>query len=62
MWKDSYLSWDPEKFGGIAKINLESTLIWKPDIVLYNNIDQDIASYGGNLDTLKTRMIVDNTG
>ena len=62
VWKDSYLSWKPHKFGNIKEIHVDPTLIWKPDVVLYNNIDENIAEYGGNLDTLKTRIIVDHKG
>jgi len=38
MWTNPYLKWDPNKYGGIEQINIDPKLIWKPDIILYNNI------------------------
>lgn len=36
QWKDVNLLWDPEDYGGIKKIRVPSTDIWRPDLVLYN--------------------------
>lgn len=36
QWKDVNLQWDPEDYGGIKKIRVPSTDIWRPDLVLYN--------------------------
>ncbi|XP_043992813.1 LOW QUALITY PROTEIN: acetylcholine receptor subunit alpha [Gambusia affinis] len=36
QWKDVNLQWDPDAYGGIKKIRIPSTDIWKPDLVLYN--------------------------
>lgn len=30
------LQWNPEEYGGIKKIRIPSTDIWRPDLVLYN--------------------------
>lgn len=35
-WKDVNLQWNPEDYGGIRKIRVPSTDIWRPDLVLYN--------------------------
>lgn len=40
-WNDSSLSWRPEDFGGIASIKVPADLVWKPDMVIYNNADGD---------------------
>lgn len=30
------LQWNPDDYGGIKKIRVPSTDIWRPDLVLYN--------------------------
>lgn len=36
QWKDVNLQWNPDDYGGIKKIRVPSTDIWRPDLVLYN--------------------------
>ena len=36
MWKDAFLRWNHEDFGGVSNIRLPIRRIWKPDIILYN--------------------------
>ncbi|XP_021574779.1 neuronal acetylcholine receptor subunit alpha-10 [Carlito syrichta] len=36
-WTDAYLRWDPNAYGGLDTIRIPSSLVWRPDIVLYNN-------------------------
>lgn len=36
VWVDAYLSWDKEEYGGIDSIQIPSSYVWRPDIVLYN--------------------------
>uniref|UniRef100_A0A3P9LPF5 Acetylcholine receptor subunit alpha-like n=1 Tax=Oryzias latipes TaxID=8090 RepID=A0A3P9LPF5_ORYLA len=43
QWTDVNLKWNPDDYGGIKKIRVPSTEIWKPDLVLYNNADGDFA-------------------
>ena len=31
-------------------------------LVLYNNLDEDVAGYGGNMDTLRTHIVVSHDG
>lgn len=35
-WTDAYLRWDPDAYGGLDAIRIPSSLVWRPDIVLYN--------------------------
>ena len=35
-WKDRYLVWNPGDYGDIDAIRLSHSLIWIPDITLYN--------------------------
>uniref|UniRef100_A0A8C9SFI9 Cholinergic receptor nicotinic alpha 4 subunit n=3 Tax=Scleropages formosus TaxID=113540 RepID=A0A8C9SFI9_SCLFO len=42
-WNDYRLQWNPQKYNNITSIRIPSELIWRPDIVLYNNADGDFA-------------------
>ncbi|KAF7663643.1 hypothetical protein LDENG_00204970 [Lucifuga dentata] len=42
-WNDYKLRWNPEKYENVTSIRVPSELIWRPDIVLYNNADGDFA-------------------
>ncbi|ODM89453.1 Acetylcholine receptor subunit beta-like 1, partial [Orchesella cincta] len=39
VWQDDRLKWDPEESGVTNVIRLDSSLIWKPDVTLYNSAD-----------------------
>ena len=36
-WHDEYLRWDPEEYHGVHTVRLDSNLLWKPDVMLYNS-------------------------
>jgi len=36
MWKDEFLTWKPEDYGGIRTISMPPSYIWTPDIELFN--------------------------
>ena len=36
FWNDSQLAWDPTLFGSLPSIDIESSKVWTPDIVLAN--------------------------
>lgn len=36
VWNDTRLTYDPEEFGGIKVLRVDPTLVWFPDITLYN--------------------------
>jgi len=40
-WKDDYLAWKPEDYGGIEHIIMPPSYIWTPDIELYNRQEND---------------------
>ncbi|KFW69101.1 Neuronal acetylcholine receptor subunit alpha-4, partial [Pygoscelis adeliae] len=42
-WHDYKLRWDPQEYENVTSIRIPSELIWRPDIVLYNNADGDFA-------------------
>nr|XP_005886716.1 PREDICTED: neuronal acetylcholine receptor subunit alpha-10 [Bos mutus] len=41
-WTDAYLRWDPDTYGGLDAIRIPSSLVWRPDIVLYNNFVESV--------------------
>ncbi len=61
-WIDFQLKWNASDYNGLKEMNIPSNIIWKPDIMLYNNINEDAAEYGGNLDMLTTQMILHTNG
>ncbi|CAI4225941.1 unnamed protein product [Auanema sp. JU1783] len=38
-WTDEFLTWDPEDWGGIEKMNLPISQIWLPDGYIFNTVD-----------------------
>ncbi|XP_067904980.1 neuronal acetylcholine receptor subunit alpha-4-like isoform X2 [Heterodontus francisci] len=42
-WHDFKLRWNPLDYGNVTSIRVPSELLWRPDIVLYNNADGDFA-------------------
>ncbi|XP_058860046.1 neuronal acetylcholine receptor subunit alpha-4-like isoform X1 [Acipenser ruthenus] len=42
-WHDYKLQWNPLEYENVTSIRIPSELIWRPDIVLYNNADGDFA-------------------
>uniref|UniRef100_A0A8C5DXE0 Neuronal acetylcholine receptor subunit alpha-2-like n=1 Tax=Gouania willdenowi TaxID=441366 RepID=A0A8C5DXE0_GOUWI len=42
-WNDYKLRWNPEDYENVTSIRIPSEIIWRPDIVLYNNADGDFA-------------------
>ncbi|XP_057637395.1 neuronal acetylcholine receptor subunit alpha-4 isoform X1 [Chionomys nivalis] len=42
-WYDYKLRWVPSDYENVTSIRIPSELIWRPDIVLYNNADGDFA-------------------
>ncbi|KAJ7320261.1 hypothetical protein JRQ81_019772 [Phrynocephalus forsythii] len=48
VWTDAYLSWEREAYDGIDTIRIPSSYVWRPDIVLYNNADDQ---FTGSMET-----------
>ncbi|KAG9331190.1 hypothetical protein JZ751_019904, partial [Albula glossodonta] len=42
-WNDYKLQWNPGEYENVTSVRIPSELIWRPDIVLYNNADGDFA-------------------
>ena len=43
-WEDDYLKWDPEEYGGLARLELPPSKIWTPDIFLFNDVTGHFSS------------------
>ncbi|KAM9085884.1 acetylcholine receptor subunit gamma isoform 1-T1 [Megaptera novaeangliae] len=39
QWCDYRLRWDPRDYDGLWVLRLPSTMVWRPDVVLENNVD-----------------------
>ncbi|CAH1268275.1 CHRNA9 [Branchiostoma lanceolatum] len=55
-WVDEYLQWEPADYDGLESLRVPSSLVWTPDIVLYNNADDDFSS------RMETNVALDFTG
>ncbi|XP_029460975.1 neuronal acetylcholine receptor subunit alpha-9 [Rhinatrema bivittatum] len=42
-WYDAYLKWDKDKYDGLDSIRIPSSMVWRPDIVLYNKADDEFS-------------------
>uniref|UniRef100_H2LHN7 Cholinergic receptor nicotinic alpha 9 subunit n=1 Tax=Oryzias latipes TaxID=8090 RepID=H2LHN7_ORYLA len=47
-WHDAYLKWNKDDYDGLDVIHIPSSLVWRPDLVLYNKADDD---FSGPMDT-----------
>jgi len=55
-WYDHFLRWDPKHYGGMESLSVPADMIWRPDIVLFNNAD-------GNFEiSILTKAILHYTG
>ena len=61
LWNNPVISWNPDDYGGIKKINVKSTKTWTPDIYAYGNVETQF-KYNGFLNTLKTEIIISFDG
>ena len=56
-WRDDFLSWEPDKYGGVKSINVPNEKIWMPDLALLDVYDTltDLGQAGG-------RTVIDHEG
>ncbi|PIK42109.1 putative neuronal acetylcholine receptor subunit alpha-10 [Apostichopus japonicus] len=41
-WQDAALTWDPRDYGNITSIRIPIEQLWRPDLVLYNNANDNL--------------------
>ncbi|XP_068714587.1 neuronal acetylcholine receptor subunit alpha-10-like [Montipora foliosa] len=58
-WTNQLVTWNPADYGGLKHITIDSSQIWQPDVVLYNNVFEE---FDGRMDNVKTRIRVRNDG
>uniref|UniRef100_A0A452GJG6 Cholinergic receptor nicotinic alpha 10 subunit n=1 Tax=Gopherus agassizii TaxID=38772 RepID=A0A452GJG6_9SAUR len=52
VWLDAYLAWDKDDYDGIDTIRIPSSYVWRPDIVLYNNADDQFT------ESMETNVVI----
>ena len=57
-WQDSTLKWDKHRYNGINRIKVKPDGIWRPDIFVYNYIDDGSADHGGRLNKFNSEAFV----
>ncbi|XP_067044983.1 neuronal acetylcholine receptor subunit alpha-9-like [Acropora muricata] len=62
-WEDSALSWKPDRYGNITRINLPVDVIWTPPVGLLNSLDSGMALlFSGGEDVLDNQVQVQFNG
>ncbi|KAF1752523.1 hypothetical protein GCK72_019078 [Caenorhabditis remanei] len=56
-WQDEFLMWNPEDFGNIKSLHVPSEMIWKPDLLVYNNANMNIKE-----NEMQTNVQIEHTG
>ncbi|KAJ7387053.1 hypothetical protein OS493_004017 [Desmophyllum pertusum] len=60
-WHNPFLQWNSSEYGGIQTIQTSAKTLWVPDILMYNNVDnQD--RVGGGPTTYKTHVVMHSNG
>ncbi|XP_068691257.1 neuronal acetylcholine receptor subunit alpha-2-like [Montipora foliosa] len=59
-WRDAGLTWDPSKYEGLRSINVNPDSVWKPDIFLHNNVNEE--GNHGEQYLFNTKVILDSNG
>ncbi|KAJ7372924.1 hypothetical protein OS493_015379 [Desmophyllum pertusum] len=60
-WKNEFLVWNSQDFGGVSRVQFVPDEIWVPDISLFNNGDDSVNLAGGRTKFV-TEVSVDNGG
>ncbi|XP_016342626.1 neuronal acetylcholine receptor subunit alpha-10-like [Sinocyclocheilus anshuiensis] len=56
VWFDAYLTWNNTDYDGLDTIRIPSSYVWRPDIVLYNNADDQFSS------SMETNVVIRHDG
>ncbi|XP_052453219.1 neuronal acetylcholine receptor subunit alpha-7 [Carassius gibelio] len=55
-WSDHYLQWNTSDYPGVNTVRFPDSLIWRPDILLYNSADERFDA------TFHTNVLVNSSG
>ncbi|XP_028404613.1 neuronal acetylcholine receptor subunit beta-3-like isoform X2 [Dendronephthya gigantea] len=58
-WSNPFLTWNPEKYGGIKTLHAQPKDVWVPDTALVNNAESDFA---GSRTKYKTMVVLRSNG
>lgn len=58
-WTNELINWSPEEWGNVDRLNVNSELVWKPDVVLYNNAGE---KFSGGSEKYKTLVTIHPNG
>ncbi|XP_032227220.2 neuronal acetylcholine receptor subunit beta-3-like [Nematostella vectensis] len=58
-WADHFLQWNPDDFSGIKSIIIAPDKVWKPDVLLFNQVNTDFGNLNNKIDT---NVIVSHDG
>ncbi|KIH64957.1 Neurotransmitter-gated ion-channel ligand binding domain protein [Ancylostoma duodenale] len=56
-WFDEFLTWNPDEFGGVTSLHVPSDMIWRPDLLVYNNANMNIRE-----NEMQTNALIQHTG
>ncbi|XP_056301677.1 neuronal acetylcholine receptor subunit alpha-10 [Danio aesculapii] len=56
VWFDAYLTWNTTDYDGLDTIRIPSSYVWRPDVVLYNNADDQFSS------SMETNVVIRHDG
>uniref|UniRef100_A0A8C4RS74 Neuronal acetylcholine receptor subunit alpha-9 n=1 Tax=Erpetoichthys calabaricus TaxID=27687 RepID=A0A8C4RS74_ERPCA len=56
VWTDAYLRWNKDDYDGLDTIRIPSSYVWRPDIVLYNNADDQFTG------SMETNVVIRHDG
>uniref|UniRef100_A0A8C9SMY2 Neuronal acetylcholine receptor subunit alpha-7 n=1 Tax=Scleropages formosus TaxID=113540 RepID=A0A8C9SMY2_SCLFO len=55
-WQDYYLQWNISEYPGVTNVRFPDSMIWKPDILLYNSADERFDA------TFHTNILINSSG
>ncbi|XP_035668105.1 neuronal acetylcholine receptor subunit alpha-9-like [Branchiostoma floridae] len=48
-WHDGRLVWNPDDYGGMVNMTIKAGDVWRPDMALYDNVDQGFSGWPVNV-------------
>jgi len=61
-WSDYRLQWDPEQYEGLDRINIPPSMVWRPDLSVYNAADFGSGSFDDRYILSTSNVIVYSSG
>jgi len=58
-WKDKRLTWNESEFDGIDTLNVGNSIVWTPDIMLYNDVNEETLSH---TEIFRSKVLIQSDG